>query len=67
MDLKKHYKELYSKHGDDSKAVQYSDIQSQNKRFEILTEISIEIFSVVDVGCGLSHMYNYLLSKGFKG
>lgn len=67
MDLKKHYTELYRKYGDDSKAVQYSDEKSQTERFKILCGIDPHLQSVVDVGCGLAHLYSYLQSTGFTG
>lgn len=65
--IKQHYQNLLKKHGDSPESVQYSDKISQYKRFEILSQIDKNLNSVVDVGCGLAHLYDYLLSIGFKG
>lgn len=67
MDLKEHFKELYKMHGISPKAVHWTDRKTQEKRFEILLEIDKNIDSLMDVGCGLGDMYEYLLNKGFKG
>lgn len=66
-ELKKHYQELFEAHGDKPESVQYSDSGSQNRRFEILSQVAPELNSVIDIGCGLAHMYSYLKSKGFNG
>jgi len=63
MDLKKHYTDLFHEHGDSSNAVQYSDSKTQIKRFEILKEIDVKLNSVIDIGCGLGHLYDYLSSE----
>lgn len=65
--LKKHYQKLFQEHGNSSASVQYSDSVSQYKRFEILAGISAEINSMIDVGCGLAHLYDYMKSKGYSG
>lgn len=61
--LKKHYKNLFSKYGNSAKSVQYTDKETQYKRFKILTEISNNLSSVVDLGCGLGDLYKYLEEK----
>lgn len=66
-EIKKHYQELFRKHGNKSESVQYTDKESQYKRFEILTQIDRQLNSIVDVGCGLAHLYDYLNTKGFIG
>jgi SAM-dependent methyltransferase len=65
--LKGHYKTLFKKHGDSSQAVQWTDRGSHFKRFEILKSISDDINSVIDLGCGLAHLYEYMLNGGYKG
>ena len=59
-ELKKHYKELFTKHGDSAQSVQYTDQKTQFRRFEILSEISDNLNSVVDLGCGLGDLYKYI-------
>ena len=63
MELKKHYQDLFAEHGNSSHAVQYSDSASQFKRFEILQQIDRSMESVVDIGCGLGHLYEFLQTK----
>lgn len=62
-DIKKHYETLFSKHGNSAKSVQYTDEKTQYKRFEILTEISDKLNSVIDLGCGLGDLYKYIKTK----
>lgn len=66
-EIKKHYQDLFRKHGNKSESVQYSDKESHYKRFEILSQIDPQLNSVVDVGCGLAHFFDYLKTKGFIG
>lgn len=66
-DLKQHYKNLLNKHGSSPEAVQHINTESQYKRFEILSEIAPEIDSVIDVGCGLGDMFQFLNLNDFKG
>lgn len=63
-ELISHYQALFDQHGPSSRAVQWADKVSQEKRFAILCEIADEFGSVIDFGCGLSHMYQYLRSIG---
>jgi SAM-dependent methyltransferase len=65
--IKQHYKELFKKHGNKSESVQYSDKDTQYKRFEILTQIDTNLDSIIDIGCGLAHLYDYLKNNGFEG
>jgi len=66
-DLKKHYKNLLAKHGPSPEAVQHINKESQYKRFEVLSQIDSELNSVIDLGCGLGDMFQYLDSNNFKG
>lgn len=59
-----HYQNLLKKHGPSAKAVQWSDSDTQFKRFDILTGITENLGSVLDVGCGLGALYFYLRNKG---
>jgi SAM-dependent methyltransferase len=65
--IKKHYLQLYKKYGDSSQSLQFSDRASHFKRFEILLSISAEINSLIDLGCGLAHLFEYMIHKGYKG
>jgi SAM-dependent methyltransferase len=62
-ELKNHYKKLFSEYGNSANAVQYTDTKSQLKRFEVLSEIDVQLNTVIDLGCGLGHLYDYLEIK----
>lgn len=66
-EIQKHYQGLFTAHGDSAKSVQYADSPSQFRRFQILSEISADLGSVVDLGCGLGHFCDYLRRKDFGG
>ena len=66
-ELVSHYKELFDRYGFSSNAVQYRDEQSHFARFQELTKISSELHSVLDIGAGLGHFYQYLRNDGFSG
>ena len=65
--LKKHYQTLLNQHGVSPKSVQHIDQHSQFKRFEVLFGIDNNPKSVIDIGCGLGDMYQYLLNNNYKG
>ncbi|MEW6989348.1 class I SAM-dependent methyltransferase [Colwelliaceae bacterium 6441] len=66
-DLKRHYQHLFDKFGDSVESVQHINRQSQYKRFEILLAIDKNAKSIIDVGCGLGDMYQYLLDNQYSG
>jgi len=61
-----HYQNLYHQYGPGPEAVQYSNFESQNARFEILTQIDNELNSILDIGCGLADLWAFIRSKGDK-
>ncbi len=65
--IQQHYKNLFKEHGNSPKSVQWSDELTQKNRFEILSQISGEINSVIDLGCGLAHYFEFVKEQGFKG
>lgn len=65
--LREHYRNLYHKHGDSAGAVQYSDDASHKARFAVLRAVDPNAQSILDVGCGLGHLYRYLKEQGFSG
>lgn len=62
-----HYKNLFDRYGYSSNALQYRDQSSHFARFQLLTEISSDLGSVLDIGAGLAHFYTYLRENGFYG
>lgn len=69
MDVVQHYSDLLKKHGDDPRAVQLADRMTQRRRFRVLTEPleSMHGSSVMDVGCGLAHLAEFLAENGLDG
>ena len=62
--LNVHYKELLEKYGDGPEAAQWSSSETQEKRFEILTQIAdLNGSSILDFGCGSGHLATYLDSR----
>lgn len=65
--LKAHYQRLYEIYGDSPEAVQYSSLETQEKRFRVLSEISdLRGAKVLDFGCGLGHLGRYLQSRNIE-
>jgi SAM-dependent methyltransferase len=61
-EIKKQYAEAFKLHGDSSKAVMWPKGR-QAERFSVLTsdiKKNAGKFSVLDFGCGLAHLYDYL-------
>ncbi len=65
MDLKAHYRRRFEAHGPSAEAVQWSSLETQQRRFEILTEITQNLGSVMDVGAGLGDLLVQLRAGGW--
>ena len=62
------YSDNLTEHGDQSKAVGWPTADSQELRFEKLTEVILEtdsLFSVNDYGCGYGAHLDYLIKKRY--
>lgn len=73
LDIVKHYEECYRKYGDNYKGVDWPKEDDVEKRYEVMLElISFDTHqkkdspTVLDFGCGLAHMYDYIIKKGTK-
>lgn len=63
--LTEHYKELLNQFGDSAESAQYSSRESQERRFEILSQIAdLNGSNIIDFGCGTGHLATYLKAKG---
>lgn len=61
------YEDAYLLYGDGSRSVHWSNEQTQNIRFEVLSAIGdLHKKKVLDVGSGLGDMYTYFLKKGIE-
>lgn len=64
---RRHYEEVLGKYGDSPQGVNWADAESQNLRFQILSEIGdLSEKRIHDVGCGLGHFVDFLTIKGVK-
>lgn len=63
------YFESVTDYPHDYRGVKWSSAESQFIRFKLLCEIADNIFNsrILDVGCGLGHMVDYLKSNHFSG
>lgn len=67
--LTQHYVPLLEKHGSCHQALNWGSQKSQRKRFEILLEPFLKMkdsFSLLDVGCGLAHLFDYIKENNFE-
>lgn len=68
--LAKYYEELLEKYGDDYKALDWKSKESQEIRFYVLLDVISYIaehktISILDVGCGIGHFYDFIKKNGF--
>lgn len=75
LDIVKYYEECFRVHGDNNKGVDWPNREDAIKRYQVMLEIikfdtsfhdGIDRYSVLDFGCGLGHMYEYILWKGIE-
>lgn len=65
--LKEHYDALVSQYGDSPQASQWSDVVTQEKRFEVLLEIDdLCEARILDFGCNTGHLLTYIKKQDFK-
>lgn len=63
------YYETAKAYPKDYRGVHWASKESQFLRFKVLCEISPELFKsdILDVGCGLGHLVDYLIDNEFTG
>ena len=66
--VREFYEPLLAEHGDDHNAVAYLTQESQEGRFAILADVGdLSEASVLEIGCGIGHMYGWLSGNGYRG
>lgn len=66
-DIKGYYRQRFATHGISPASVQHVSRDDQEMRFKLLTAFLADDGVLVDVGCGLGDMLQYLRASGFKG
>lgn len=67
MNVEEHYRSLFKIYGDSYKSAQWSNRETQEKRFEILAEISnLNYKKVLDFGCGTGDLASYFEKMGLN-
>ena len=69
IDLVKYYEGCFEKYGDNNKEVDWPNEADAQKRYQIMLDIvkydsinkSKEDVSILDFGCGLAHLYEYMI------
>ncbi|MBT5497319.1 MAG: class I SAM-dependent methyltransferase [Alphaproteobacteria bacterium] len=62
------YEPLLAEHGDGSAAVGYPEAAGQQGRYVMLCEVGdLKNASILDIGCGLGHLLDFLKENGFEG
>lgn len=74
VNLVHYYENCYEKYGDNNRGVDWPNEQDAQKRYKVMLDIvkydNINIHtnnvSILDFGCGLAHMYNYMINHNIK-
>lgn len=62
-----HYRELWLQHGDAPQSLDWSGAMTQQRRFAVLADgLDLHGRRVLDVGCGLGHLADWLQQSGVE-
>lgn len=67
-----HYENCLDKHGDTHLGVDWPIFEDVAKRYKVMLEVTKDNFlankknSLLDLGCGTAHLYEYILNKDIK-
>jgi len=63
----RHYENVLMQYGDSPQGINWSDVNSQRLRFQILSEVDdLNGQKIHEVGCGLAHFVDFLAEKGIN-
>lgn len=66
--LKKHYEDCFDQHGDSCLGVDWPNITDAHKRYRVMLDIiQKKEASILDFGCGLSHLYQIITENNYTG
>lgn len=64
----KYYEDTLKEHGDTPQGVHWNDKEGQKLRFFILSQLKFSAgCSILDVGCGMAHFYDFLVERNKDG
>lgn len=69
LKIKKHYEECLEKYGDNHLGVDWPNLKDAALRYKIMIEVirnTSKKVSILDFGCGLSHLYSYIVDNDIK-
>ncbi|MDZ8221582.1 class I SAM-dependent methyltransferase [Nostoc sp. ChiVER01] len=68
LKLQEHYVQLLQQHGSTFRAVDWGSSYGQKIRFQVLLEVADVLnTSLLDIGCGVGHLVEYLEEINFRG
>lgn len=71
LQIVKHYEECFDTHGDCSKGVDWPNQEDALTRYKTMLEVMslrpCDNYTLLDFGCGLSHLYSYMQENSFGG
>jgi cyclopropane fatty-acyl-phospholipid synthase-like methyltransferase len=68
--LIRHYEDCLARHGDTHRGVDWPNADDAAKRYQVMLDVikpSHEETTLLDFGCGASHLYQYMLERGVTG
>lgn len=73
MDIVKHYENCFKKYGDNNRGVDWPNKEDTQKRYKVMLDLikydskkeNGRDFSLLDFGCGLGHLYEYMLKNNY--
>lgn len=70
MEIINHYESCLEKYGDSHLGVDWPKIEDVDKRYKVMLEVidstSKQKISILDFGCGASHLYKYIFKQKIK-
>jgi SAM-dependent methyltransferase len=71
LEIVEHYEACLAKHGDTHLGVDWPKLQDAQTRYRVMLEVIRKpvpsAVSLLDFGCGASHLYEYMVANGFGG
>lgn len=67
-----HYEDCLARHGDSHRGVDWPDPEDAGRRYDVMLELipphpAEAAVSLLDFGCGASHLYDHMLERGVEG